>query len=213
MSTTNRTCSLVVPPSTIASGPTTRPAGLPDWDISINGSGLKHAHASWFAPVGETDDDRWSRAIRASQFPRVCHGRFLLIENDQPFSGLGSIRELYQAALLVAVRDRRILVEIPLNQSWPQPPPANRSVSPMPRWCDVPPFTLNCFFEPWTHCAPDLSAPHTHAIPRKPGKVPRFYLVNRLPHTPPIVHMKASWLRSATGLVYGDSVAKDAAIR
>ena len=83
----------------------------------------------------------------------------LLIENDLGRAGMGYVRELYAAALLLAMREGRVLLEVPLNQSWPVHD--SRVVgmdSRIGMWCDRPPYTLQCFFSPWTHCTqPDLS--------------------------------------------------------
>lgn len=79
-------------------------------------------------------------AIHASQHPHVCN-RLLLVEDDLPFSGLGYTSVLWRAALLVAMRAGRVLIEVPLDISW-YPSQAVRA----PRWCTVPPFTLQCFY-------------------------------------------------------------------
>jgi hypothetical protein len=49
-----------------------------------------------------------------------------------------------------------------------QPWPACAAQVPLdgtatPRWCDRPPFTLQCLYEPWTHCAPPPSSADHYA--------------------------------------------------
>ena len=74
-------------------------------------------------------------------------------------------------ALLLAVRDQRVLLEIPSshpNRSrlWCDRPPytfltlaltLTRTRTLTLTRCDRPPYTFGCVFEPWSYCAaPDL---------------------------------------------------------
>ena len=61
--------------------------------------------------------------------------------------GLGMTARVLMSALLWAVRIDRVLVEAPL---------ANVSRA---RWCDRPPYTLQCFVQPWSHCRPPARPP------------------------------------------------------
>ncbi|KAL3899316.1 MAG: hypothetical protein SGPRY_012662, partial [Prymnesium sp.] len=114
-----------------------RPEGLLDWDAR-NLSSLKHSHRFHFAPVNRSLDD-WYGAMYASQFRRNC-SRLLLVDDDMNMSGLGFTAKIWGFALLLAVRDDRVLIEGSALQ--------NRS-----RWCDRAPFSFQCLYEPWTHCA------------------------------------------------------------
>lgn len=87
-------------------------------------------------PLGE-DGQWWARVIHASQHPKVC-GRYLLVTDDLSGAGLGMTARLLEVLLLTAVQRRRVLLEVPRNSPG--------------RWCDRPPYTLTCFFRPWTHC-------------------------------------------------------------
>lgn len=83
--------------------------------------------------------------ILANQFPsdpNRCE-RALLIFDDAIGTGLGYTSRLLFVALLVAVKERRVLMPVPHKLN---------------RWCSRPPFTLNCFYEPWTHCQMPFNA-------------------------------------------------------
>ena len=108
----------------------------------------------------------WKAAIWRNQHPAQC-GRFLLIEDDLEEAGLGFTVSVHAAALLIAVQQRRVLLEIPVNDSWRLPfwdKPGSwhykrrKVLAARPRWCDRPPWTLQCLYEPPTHCAAPSNA-------------------------------------------------------
>jgi len=72
------------------------------------------------------------------QFPSVCHGRFLAVEDDLVRAGLGFTADMLSRLLYTAMLDRRILIEVRTKN---------------PRWCTTPPATLECFYQPWTNCS------------------------------------------------------------
>jgi len=138
-------CPFEIPsdPAALRGPPPTRPVDLPDWSWA-NLSGLKHSHPGHFSPVNFSADG-WSTAIFASQFRRDCR-RLLLVEDDMNRSGLGFSGKIWSIALLVAVRDNRVLLEVPGHRN-------------MSRWCNQEPYSLQCTYEPWTQCpypAPDI---------------------------------------------------------
>lgn len=52
--------------------------------------------------------------------------------------------------LLTAVHQRRVMIEVPLTQG-----------KAPGRWCNIPPYTMACFWKPWSHCAPPEQREHT----------------------------------------------------
>ena len=74
------------------------------------------------------------------QFPPVCHGRFIAVTDDLRGAGLGMTSIMLSRLMYVAAQDRRILIEVPAKK---------------PRWCNTPPQTLQCFYQPWTNCSLD----------------------------------------------------------
>ena len=74
------------------------------------------------------------------QFPPVCHGRFMAVKDDLWGAGLGFTAIMLSRLMYVAAQDRRILIEVPAKK---------------PRWCNTPPQTLQCFYQPWTNCSLD----------------------------------------------------------
>ena len=109
-------------------------------DFDLRKLNLKHAHSYLFLPANSTRSDGWAAAMHASQHPRHC-SRYLLVKDDLSHCGLGWTARLHSTALLLAMRQSRVLMEVPLH--------ANGSHS---RWCTQPPFTLQCIYNPWTHC-------------------------------------------------------------
>lgn len=77
--------------------------------------------------------------LRANQFPanRAACSRMLLMYDDALTTGLGYTSRLMVLALLLAVKEKRVLIPMP---------------HPTRRWCARPPYTLNCMYEAWTHC-------------------------------------------------------------
>lgn len=87
-----------------------------------------------------------ARAVfRANQFPSdpaACN-RVLILADDAIGTGLGYTSRLLMVALMVAVKEKRVLMPVPHRLN---------------RWCARPPFTLNCLYEPWTHCPVPFNA-------------------------------------------------------
>jgi len=124
--------------------------------------------------------------------------RFLLVEDDMRVpavrsnQGLGFTAQVLVSAQLMALRQQRVLLEVPYNASWPEHGLAHAFA---PRWCSVPPFTQQCFYEQWTHCRPpadDASSPH--AVPLTGGGKVRRFLRRWPPPHAPVVRVKLSWL-------------------
>ena len=68
-----------------------------------------------------------------------------------------------RTTLLLAMRESRVLLEVPVNASWDHRRPRPIPTSKMPRWCSTDPFSWRCFYEPWTHCvtpAPGVAGVH-----------------------------------------------------
>ena len=121
------------PPEDISVRVGTRPRVAAPWGPS---NFTRSSMQRW--PQGE-DRAWWARVIHASQHPAAC-GRYLLVTNDLVGAGLGMTARLLEVLLLTAVQRRRVLLEVPLQ------------TGEVGRWCDRPPYTLACFFRPWTHC-------------------------------------------------------------
>ena len=87
----------------------------------------------------EADADAARAVLRANQYPadRSACERALLVYDDALGTGLGYTSRLMLIALLVAVKERRVLMLAPHKTN---------------RWCSRAPYTLNCVYEPWTHC-------------------------------------------------------------
>ena len=87
----------------------------------------------------------------------------LLLEDDLVGAGVGMTTRLMAATLLLAMRESRVLLEVPVNASWDHTRPQPIPTSKMPRWCSTDPFSWRCFYEPWTHCmtpAPGVAGVH-----------------------------------------------------
>ncbi len=144
-----------MPPEHIGSHAAHRPPGISPW---TRDNAHEFAQA---CPHGDsTARAVWSHvflmnAIRASQHPEDCaSARYLLIEDDVLRQGVGFTSRYWLSALRLAVSSNRVLMEVPVDRDWPGFPvnlgyPQNVA---NPRWCLVPPFTLQCFYQPWTHC-------------------------------------------------------------
>lgn len=162
-----RGCPLTVPldPAGINGPVRSRPSELPLWGAD-NLSLLRHSHRYHFAPVNESADG-WASVMRASQFPVDC-SRLLLVEDDMNSSGIGFTAKIWGFALLMAMRDGRVLLEVP------------RALG-VSRWCDRPPYSFQCLYEDWSHCAlPPAGTPEVI-----PGGRP--LKISRWPHEAPIV--------------------------
>ena len=163
-----------------------------------------------FAPRrASPDDDGWYFALRASQSPRDCStARYLLIEDDLDKWGLGATANVLSVALAFAAGDRRVLLEKPVDPLWSHnltnlaTPAARTSALGIgrPRWCDRPPYTLQCLFRPWSHCMPPHSALARAIRPDwRPGtqwmtSLTKYYTLTR---DAQVAIIKASWLSSA----------------
>ena len=103
-----------------------------------------HANSSnlfMYSPSLETPEDilAFRQIIHANQFPSDparCN-RTLILYDDATTAGLGYTARLLGRALLVAINERRVLINAP---------------HPTARWCGRAPYTLACMYEPWTHC-------------------------------------------------------------
>ena len=119
-----------------------------------------------FAPAerdGPNGDVGWADALRASQHPSECK-RFLLLEDDWFGSGLGMDTLWYSVALLLAVAQRRVLLRVPGRGPRPYLRWAdNATISG--RYCDRPPWTLDCMWEPLSHCEPSLDSSTVETTP------------------------------------------------
>ena len=151
------TCAIDVPtdPALLKGPPVLRPSKLIPWG-PLHVRALHHTHTWQFSPSNRSDDG-WSAAIRASQFGN-CR-RFMLVEDDLSHAGLGFTAKLWIVALLIAMRDNRVLIEVrAVHANERESSHRNQSsgiggkLYQRPRWCDRAPFTLQCLYLPWTHC-------------------------------------------------------------
>lgn len=93
--------------------------------------------------------DGWGEAIRANQHPARC-SRFLLLEDNMLNSGFGMDIKLISVALLIAVSQQRVLLHVPgVERLY-----VHFTNVSSGRWCDRPPYTLDCMWKPLTHCNP-----------------------------------------------------------
>ena len=118
------------------------------------------------------------------------------MEDDLLLAGLGFTAKLWGAALLFAVREQRVLLEIPSGECGRRNPDcvawqlfSNHTV--MPRWCDQPPNTLQCFYQAWTHCpAPPITKPSSkHVAVFVGGQVVSSPSLPQKYRTPPVLMM------------------------
>ncbi|KAL1530416.1 hypothetical protein AB1Y20_001321 [Prymnesium parvum] len=159
-----RGCPFEVPsdPAALQGAPPTRPPNLPAWG-GENVTSLTYYHRIHFSPTNYSADG-WKSAIIASQHPLHCE-RFLLVEDDMNNSGIGFTAKVWSFALLLAVRTRRVLLEVP-------------RASGRSRWCDRPPYSFQCLYEPWTHCSPP-PANVTAFVPKVPIPTQELASANR----------------------------------
>jgi len=170
-------CPIAVPddPASLAGASLSRPEGLEPWSAASLAA-IKHTHKWQFAPRNTTEDG-WRSTVYASQFRASCD-RLLLVEDDLTKAGLGFTAKLWGVALLLAMRDNRVLVEVRMVKE------GNGTRSDgfeRPRWCDRPPYTLQCLYQSWTHCP--LPGPNATVV--RPGGRP--LKVARWPHDEPYV--------------------------
>jgi len=115
-------------------------------------------------------------------------------------------------ALELAIGQRRVLLEVPVNGSWQH---ANaegvsrlkKRLGVSPRWCDRPPYTLQCIYKEWTHCAPPADI---HSVAFKPTSMGSF----RRGADYPLMLVKLTWIQGTHGLWMGKPrVMSDATMR
>ena len=109
-----------------------------------------------------------------SQFSSGC-ARLLLVEDDLSRAGVGWTARHLHAVLLAARRDGRVLMEVPAAD---QPP----------RWCDKPPYTLQCLYAPWSPCA----LPPAQDIRSAPSPASISQSSSSWPHEAAIVRVRLS---------------------
>lgn len=168
---------------------------LPALDHLLNVSGLRHMHSRQFSPADAPADTDWASVVRAAQFPASC-SRLLLLEDDMSGAGVGMTARLTVAALLLAMRESRVLLEVPVNGSWSHRN-AHIAGSKTPRWCGAAPFTWRCFYRPWTHCslpAPGIARVHTPRGPWPPAR------------RRPVTQVKLSWIYAQGRMLYQHDV-------
>ena len=161
--------------------------------------------------------DGWEGVIVASQHPHRCR-RYLLLEDDMIGSGFGFDMKLMALALLVAVAERRVLLHVPGKQDTELFPYVHfRSSSnniTSGRWCDRPPYTLDCMWEPLSHCdppRPNAAEVQPHYVIR--GRAFPIYNGRYWPLDAPVVRVNTSWLYHSQMYEGFSSPAVDAAVR
>ena len=199
-------CSLTPPSSGLQHAqPIRRPDSILPWGES-NISGLLHSNSMLFSPT-ETSADGWYNAMRASQFPSECR-RYMLLEDDLDTAGVGWTASMLSVALALAVRDGRVLLEQQVNSSWghrtgEQRVRNKRGHGLRPRWCTRPPFTLQCFYKPWTHCGmPSAAEVAAAAVPGEPNKYRRDTAHAN------VVKVKLTWLADSGAKIWMGSSKK-----
>ena len=197
MSLTRRTkmpavdgCAMEPPAGSLERTRRQRPKHLQPWG-AVNLSQMVFHHTRLFIPKNAKPPDGWFDSIYASQNPANCT-RFLLLENDVSRAGLGMQARFIVQALLLAVRDRRVLLEIPSSHP-------NRSKL----WCDRPPYTFECVFEPWSYCsAPDLErAKVAGQITSPKVRFPYSFWDTNLP----VAKVGIDWIKKSQRLWQGQS--------
>ena len=171
-----------------------------------------------------SNQSSWLKHIFASQFPSKCE-RYLLYEDDLKGQGFGYSLDFLVAALLLAMNERRVLLEVPLNASWfplggggvnttdglrwkgniTYSRTGHHRPATRPRWCSVPPYTLQCYYAPWSHCPiPNVS---THVPPSLHASWAR--VIRNWPcayagcERTPVVRVKLSWIYASWYLWQG----------
>ncbi len=184
-------CKLNVPADLSVARNRPRPTGLVPWSAA-NISALVSA-GDWdphsatakrmriFSPTSRSVDG-WEAVIRASQNPPSCE-RFLLLEDDQMGSGLGMDVKMMTVVLLAAVTDNRVLLHVPGSKVIYRHMPNVSSG----RWCDRPPYTYDCMWEPLSYCDPPPPGAR-EVLPSHPRN-PRPYWDSR----EPIVRVPLNW--------------------
>jgi len=88
--------------------------------------------------LNTTGSRRWDQDLFKHQFPTTCEGRFMTVKDDLFGAGLGFTSILLSRLMNHAMLQKRVLVEVPAKN---------------PRWCTKSPYTLQCFYQPWTNCS------------------------------------------------------------
>ena len=171
-------CTISTPsdPASLHGPSLTRPKDLKLWEGPTEIHSLRHSHRWQFSPQNWSSDG-WKSFIHRSQFRQNCD-RLLLVEDDLTKAGMGFTAKLWGVALLLAMKDNRVLVEVRMMKV------GNSTRSDgfeRPRWCDRPPYTLQCLYAPWTHCP----LPPENATVIRPGGRP--LKVGKWPHSEPFV--------------------------
>ena len=136
--------------------------------------------------------DGWLTLLTASQNPMDCgRARFLAVENDLPNAGMGMLSKLLLAALMLAVRQQRVLVEVPTEGA--------RNGSARALWCERPPYTLECVFEPWSYCALPAGRLANATLPWRGRRWP----YGQWPDAAPTVRISVEWLHRSQALWQG----------
>ena len=127
----------VVPPETVPLSP------IAEWQPASGSEPTRSnsSHFFMYAPrlLDDADEHALRAVIRANQFPAdpaACN-RTLVLFDDALTAGLGYTARLMALSLLVAVQEKRVLINVPHSTA---------------RWCARAPHTLGCFYEPITHC-------------------------------------------------------------
>lgn len=176
-------CPFSIPadPASLRGPPLVRPADAAEWGRS-NLSGLTHSHRYHFAPTNYSADG-WYAAMYASQFRRDCR-RVLLVDDDMNNSGIGFTAKIWSFALLLAMRDHRVLLEV-------------QRTNGHSRWCDREPYSFQCLYEPWSHCPeppPDIPAIVPSGRPLR---------LSTWPHRAPVVRTSLGRLHRQGAIWYG----------
>ena len=129
----------------VASSPPTKSSQVVASGCPMRPPASMEAHEAAESEVPSADlpspmrNDRQA-AIYKNQFGTACD-RFLLVEDNLVGKALGWLRNYWATAMAVAVQSRRVLHQVP-------PTGSNAT-----RWCNVAPFTLECFYMRWNDCA------------------------------------------------------------
>ena len=128
----------------------------------------------------------WHEAFHRNQNPQHCK-RYLLVEDDLDAAGLGWTTRMLASLLVAATAQRRVLLEVPVNDSWGHAgKQANewhnhtgllafgddvKLIQQRARWCDRAPFTMQCVFDAWSACPlPDQRVSHWYTPGQRPRK-------------------------------------------
>mmetsp|Transcript_36214 Transcript_36214/g.82971 ORF Transcript_36214/g.82971 Transcript_36214/m.82971 type:complete len:398 (-) Transcript_36214:22-1215(-) len=130
------------PPLSEASVPTSNLDAVATWHPAPRAASWpNNTNIFMFLPDISSDEEAVAAraVVQANQFPddaKACE-RVLLVHDDAIGTGLGYTARLLMIALFVAVKEHRVLMSVPRAPN---------------RWCAKPPYTLNCMYDPWTHC-------------------------------------------------------------